>query len=145
VNLGEISAKLGISEIIVWRVLDAMTINRSICSLDQSFLNPDSDDNLALLGSSLGRDDPDLISFLEFADLHRALAALHPECRQIIQWLFSEGLTQKNIAERLGVHPAYVFRIEKKILSCLRHTMEQDKTEMLCRRCGCHNVLKSRI
>ena len=38
------------------------------------------------------------------------------------------GLTQKEVAEKLGISRSYVSRIEKKAMECLKEAFEMGKT-----------------
>ncbi|MCL2169554.1 MAG: RNA polymerase sporulation sigma factor SigE [Defluviitaleaceae bacterium] len=98
-------------------------------SIDEP-LNVDWDGNELLLSDILGT-DPDTISkdIEEEADkkmLYEALEKLAPRERHIVEMRFglkSEGgeeMTQKEVADLLGISQSYISRLEKKIIVRLR-------------------------
>ena len=70
-----------------------------------------------------GSDDPEAyVHALELADsVERALAELPLNCRQVFIWQKLEGLTQAEIAERMGLSKNMV---EKYMIRTLRHLRE---------------------
>ncbi len=102
-------------------------------SIDEP-LNTDWDGNELLLSDILGTDE-DAISFEieqmeERRAIRRAVATLEPREREIIELRFGLGgkkeLTQKEVAERLGISQSYISRLEKKIIARLREELETD-------------------
>ncbi|MBN1478116.1 RNA polymerase sigma factor [Candidatus Sumerlaeota bacterium] len=57
--------------------------------------------------------------------LHRALGKLPPAQRELVLLHFAEGLDQREIAERLGVHPATVGRHLRRALRRMRGLLEE--------------------
>lgn len=99
-------------------------------SLDEP-LNVDWDGNELLLSDVLGTDG-DVVSreVEEQSDkelLRKALARLKPREKQIIEMRYGlygkEELTQKEVADMLGISQSYISRLEKRILSTLRREM----------------------
>ena len=98
-------------------------------SLDEP-LNVDWDGNELLLSDVLGTDG-DVVS-RELEDqtdlelLQKALQRLKPRERQIIELRYGlagkEELTQKEVADMLGISQSYISRLEKRILSELRES-----------------------
>ena len=104
---------------------------RQEVSLDEP-LNTDWDGNELLLSDVLGNDEEPIGMELEQAEeraaLHRAVDRLEPRARQIIELRFGlngkQELTQKEVADLLGISQSYISRLEKRILAKLRHDME---------------------
>lgn len=100
-------------------------------SLDEP-LNTDWDGNELLLSDVLGSDEPPVGQELEDAEerlsLRRAVARLSERERLIIELRFGlrggRELTQKEVADLLGISQSYISRLEKRILSKLRADME---------------------
>lgn len=100
-------------------------------SLDEP-LNTDWDGNELLLSDILGNDEEPIGHELEMAEekraLHRAVARLAPRERQIIELRFGlsghRELTQKEVADLLGISQSYISRLEKRILAKLRKDLE---------------------
>ena len=96
-------------------------------------LNVDYDGNELLLSDIIGTDD-DLVT-KEFEknenrrELLKAMSTLKERERLILQMRYGidhEELTQKDIADRLGISQSYISRREKRILDKLKTTMHQD-------------------
>lgn len=96
-------------------------------------LNVDYDGNELLLSDIIGTDD-DLVT-KEFEknenrrELLKAMSTLKERERLILQMRYGidhEELTQKDIADRLGISQSYISRLEKRILAKLNTTMHQD-------------------
>ncbi|WP_115715212.1 RNA polymerase sporulation sigma factor SigK [Amedibacterium intestinale] len=90
-------------------------------------LNIDYDGNELLLSDILGTED-DLVT-KEFEkqenkrELMEAMATLKERERQILQMRYGIGqeeLTQKDIAQKLGISQSYISRLEKKIIEKLK-------------------------
>ena len=106
------------------RKLSAM---RTTVSIDEP-LNTDWDGNELLLSDVLGT-DPDEVSRpleddVERQMLHEAVDRLDPREKDIIVLRFglegSEELTQKQVADLLGISQSYISRLEKRIIGRLR-------------------------
>ena len=97
-------------------------------------LNVDYDGNELLLSDILGTDD-DLVT-KEFEknenkrELIAAMSTLKERERMILQMRYGiehEELTQKDIAQRLGISQSYISRLEKRILKKLKVQMKQNQ------------------
>ncbi len=103
---------------------------RTEVSFDEP-LNTDWDGNELLLSDVLGTDDDEVCRPLEDdADrqmLHRAIAALGERERSIITLRFGLGgqeeMTQKEVADMMGISQSYISRLEKRIISRLKRDM----------------------
>ena len=105
---------------------------RSEISIDEP-LNTDWDGNELLLSDILGTDDGEALRPLEEKDerdvLHAAVARLPERERRIITLRYGlEGareMTQKEVADLLGISQSYISRIEKRILSRLKRDISK--------------------
>ncbi len=102
-------------------------------SIDEP-LNTDWDGNELLLSDILGTDENaismEIEQMEERAAIRRAVAALCPREREIIELRFGmrgeRELTQKEVADRLGISQSYISRLEKKIIARLREEIETE-------------------
>lgn len=96
-------------------------------SIDEP-LNIDWDGNELLLSDILGSDDNsisfEIEQFEERMAVRKAVEALEPREREIIELRYGmsgkKEMTQKEVADRLGISQSYISRLEKKILARLR-------------------------
>ena len=96
-------------------------------SIDEP-LNTDWDGNELLLSDVLGSDDDNILFELEQLEeraiIRRAVASLCEREREIIELRYGMNgereLTQKEVADRLGISQSYISRLEKKIISQLK-------------------------
>ena len=99
-------------------------------SIDEP-LNVDWDGNELLLGDVLGSDEENVSDTLvqeeERMSLRRAVASLPERERLIVELRFGfrgeRELTQKEVADLLGISQSYISRLEKKIICELREQM----------------------
>lgn len=95
-------------------------------------LNTDWDGNELLLSDVLGSDEDSVSKALEEEDekkaLYRAVSQLAPREQTIIAYRFGlfgkKELTQKEVADLLGISQSYISRLEKRILAKLRKSLE---------------------
>ena len=95
-------------------------------SIDEP-LNVDWDGNELLLSDILGSDEEPAASSImkkeENDAIHRAVDSLDPREREIIIMRFGlygkDEMTQKEVADALGISQSYISRLEKKIISKL--------------------------
>ena len=100
---------------------------RSEISIDEP-LNVDWDGNELLLSDILGSDEDSISLEIEQMEekmaVRRAVAALDEREREIIELRYGIGgkkeLTQKEVADKLGISQSYISRLEKKIIAKLR-------------------------
>ena len=113
--------------------LRKVTNQRLEVSLEEP-LNTDHDGNELLLSEVLGTEE-DLVTgpIEEEVDrvlLRRALRLLSRREQEIIRLRFGLGgrreLTQKEVAERMGISQSYISRLEKRILGRLRQEMAKE-------------------
>src|SRR5688500_5743474 len=116
----EIAKRAGTTEDEVIEAIDAGSAYRST-SLDAG--RGDDDDSPGLLGQ-LGALDPEMASAERRAALGPLIAEL-PEREQVMLYLrFYEGMTQSEIAKRLGISQMHVSRLLSRSLQRLREVAE---------------------
>ena len=97
-------------------------------SLDEP-INMDYDGNELLLSDILGTEEDMILRPLEdqvdIQLLREAVGELPPREREIVQMRFGldgiQELTQKEVAQKLGISQSYISRLEKKIMAKLRN------------------------
>lgn len=97
-------------------------------------LNVDWDGNELLLSDVLGSDANEIGSRIEQDDekklLLNLIKKLSPREKEIIEMRFglngNEELTQKEVADRLGISQSYISRLEKRIIEKLKKQIEKD-------------------
>ena len=108
-------------------------------SIDEP-LNVDWDGNELLLSYILGTDEDviyrDLETQADLKLLHQALKTLNGREKMIIELRFGlhskdgEELTQKQVADLLGISQSYISRLEKKIMKRLHREMARQENGM---------------
>lgn len=98
-------------------------------------LNTDWDGNELLLSDILGTDEDviykDLETEFEISLLKKAMLSLNERERQIIELRFgvnrveNKELTQKEVADILGISQSYISRLEKKIMARLKKEIQK--------------------
>ena len=96
-------------------------------SIDEP-LNTDWDGNELLLSDVLGSEEDSVLFEIEQYEekmiIRRAVASLDDREREIIELRYgmngARELTQKEVADRLGISQSYISRLEKKIISRLK-------------------------
>ena len=98
-------------------------------------LNTDWDGNELLLSDILGMDEDviykDLETEVEISLLKKAMLSLNERERQIIELRFgvnrveNKELTQKEVADILGISQSYISRLEKKIMARLKKEIQK--------------------
>jgi RNA polymerase sigma-B factor len=114
-TIQEIAARSGTTEDEVVEAIDAGSAYRS-ASLDAGR----DDDGAPGLLATLGDEDPELDSAERRAALEPLLSSLQPRERAILYLRFYEGLTQSEIAQRLGISQMHVSRLLTRSLAQLR-------------------------
>lgn len=98
-------------------------------------LNTDWDGNELLLSDILGTDEDviykDLETEVEISLLKKAMLSLNERERQIIELRFgvnrveNKELTQKEVADILGISQSYISRLERKIMARLKKEIQK--------------------
>ena len=129
-RLATYAAKCVENEILMY--LRKNSAQRTEVSFDEP-LNTDWDGKELLLSDVLGTDGDVVMGPIE-ADVDRKLLAeavsrLSPREKDIISLRFGLGgrkeLTQKEVADRMGISQSYISRLEKRIISRLRREMQK--------------------
>lgn len=105
---------------------------RTEVSIDEP-LNIDWDGNELLLSDVLGTDTDSVCKDIEIDEekkvLHLALSKLGEREKRIMEMRFGMGsqreMTQKEVADALGISQSYISRLEKKIIKTLRREIER--------------------
>ena len=105
-------------------------------SIDEP-LNVDWDGNELLLSDILGTDEDviyrDLEDEIEKSLLNTAISRLNPREQKIVELRFGLGtenedeMTQKEVADLLGISQSYISRLEKKIMKRLKKEIVKDE------------------
>ena len=103
---------------------------KSEISIDEP-LNVDWDGNELLLSDILGSDEDSVSYELEMREeralVRAAVASLDPRERELIELRYGmrsgDELTQKEVADLLGISQSYISRLEKRILANLREQL----------------------
>ncbi len=104
--------------------------SKVIVSFDEP-LNVDWDGNELLLGDILGSDSDSVDKHIEdevdYQLLHQAMNKLSQREKRIVELRYGLGgkkeLTQKEVADLLGISQSYISRLEKKIIARLKKDM----------------------
>jgi RNA polymerase sigma-B factor len=115
-TIGELAAETQVSEEEVLEALEAGQAYR-FASLDVPKGGSDDGDTL---GEGLGEDDPGIANAESRVVLSPLMAKLPARQRQIIRLRFFEGLTQSEIASRLGISQMHVSRLLARSVAELR-------------------------
>lgn len=101
-------------------------------SIDEP-LNIDWDGNELLLGDILGTDEDDVgrgvEDEVEKVMLNQAMEVLSPREKKIVQLRYglnqqeNKEMTQKEVADKMGISQSYISRLEKKIIGRLKKEM----------------------
>lgn len=118
-TIAELAAEVKVSEEEVLEALEAGQAYRST-SLDAPTANEEGE----TLGTRLGGDDPSLEDAESRATLSPLLAQLPQRERLILHLRFFEGLTQSEIAVRLGISQMHVSRLLARSVAQLRSAAE---------------------
>jgi len=87
------------------------------------------DDDSTGLAARIGAADPNMALVEERAVLAPALAQLPERERIILKHRFADGLTQTEIAERVGISQMHVSRVIARTLSRLRHQLDDGSAD----------------
>ena len=119
-TIGELAVETEVSEEEVLEALEAGQAYR-LASIDAPVAGDGEPDTL---GSRLGVDDPGLSDADSRATLSPLLAQLPPREQLILHLRFFEGLTQSEIAGRLGISQMHVSRLLARSVARLRSAAE---------------------
>jgi len=120
-TIGEIAHAAAVSEEEVLEAIEAGHAYR-FTSLDA----PSGNDDEMSLSTELGAEDQGLIDSEHRVTLSPLIAQFPPRERTILHLRFFEGLTQSEIAARLGISQMHVSRLLARALAQLRTQAEDD-------------------
>jgi RNA polymerase sigma-B factor len=120
-TIGEIAQSAAVSEEEVLEAIEAGHAYR-FTSLDA----PSGNDDDMSLSAELGSEDQGLIDSEHRVTLSPLIAQFPPRERMILHLRFFEGLTQSEIAGRLGISQMHVSRLLARALAQLRTQAEDD-------------------
>ena len=120
-TIGEIAQAAAVSEEEVLEAIEAGHAYR-FTSLDA----PARDEDEASLSTELGAEDQGLIDSEHRVTLSPLIAQFPPRERMILHLRFFEGMTQSEIAGRLGISQMHVSRLLARALAQLRSQAEDD-------------------
>lgn len=117
-TVAELVAETGLDE---ETLLESLEVNDCYApvSLDGS-ARPGQDQSEQSLGQLVGQEDPGFDRSEARAILEPLLARLTPRDRRVVELRFVQGLTQREVGERIGVSQMQVSRIQSRILDALR-------------------------
>ncbi len=121
-TVAEIAQAAGVSEEEVLEALEAGNAYR-FASIDAPA--PGSDDG-GSLASTLGAEDESMVDVEHRVSLSPLIAQLPERQQRILHYRFVEGLTQSEIAGRLGISQMHVSRLLARSLAELRRAAEAD-------------------
>jgi RNA polymerase sigma-B factor len=113
----EVADRAGVSEEDVLEAMEAGSLYRLV-SLDAPASR--DEDEASELGAVLGEDDPEFERIEHRGELDDLLGVLPTRERRIVELRFFDGLTQSEIAERVGVSQMHVSRLLARSLEMLR-------------------------
>ena len=120
-TIPELAAEAQVSEEEVLEALEAGQAYR-FASLDAPSPGDDDGDSL---GAHMGADDPGMRDAEHRAALSPLIAGLPPREQRILHLRFFEGLTQSEIAARLGISQMHVSRLLARSLAQLRSAADE--------------------
>ncbi|HEX2039582.1 MAG TPA: SigB/SigF/SigG family RNA polymerase sigma factor [Acidimicrobiales bacterium] len=119
-TIPELATEAQVSEEEVLEALEAGQAYR-FASLDAPSPGDDDGDTL---GAHMGEDDPELVDAEHRAALSPLISQLPPREQKILHYRFFEGMTQSEIAARLGISQMHVSRLLARSLAQLRSAAE---------------------
>ena len=120
-NIAELAAEMQVSEEDILEALEAGQAYR-FASLDTTRADSDAPD---ALGERLGQEDVELARAEQRATIDPLLAQLSGRQRQVVELRFFGGMTQSEIARRLGISQMQVSRLLTRSVSQLRALAKQ--------------------
>ena len=93
-------------------------------SLDREYQGSGNRESYSL-GDTVGCDDPEYDRRSDQIDLTNTLGCLSQREKSIIRWKFYAGLSQTEIAGRLGISQMHVSRLQREALRKLRRDLEK--------------------
>ena len=115
-RVDELAEKLGLTE---EEILEAIETGGAlnVVSLDYT---PEGDEDAAPLDNYLGTEDQGYSSFENNDAVRRAMALLDDRQKEIIRMRYFENMSQREVADVLGISQMTVSREERKALEIMR-------------------------
>ena len=112
-SVEEVAARVGSS---VDEVLEAMESSSAYSSVPLEGTGAGDEDDTPSVIDHYATEDADLASLDDRMAIEDAIAELTPREQEIVRMRFNEGLTQVEIAEKLGISQVQVSRMLRKVL-----------------------------
>ena len=122
-SVAEIAESLGVS---VDEVLEAMESSSAYSSVPLEGGGSSDDDEAPSVIDHYATEDADLASSDDHIVLEEAIADFSPRERDVIRMRFADGLTQVEIAERLGVSQVQVSRLLRRTLRRIQDKIDPE-------------------
>lgn len=122
-SVEEIAERIGAS---VDEVLEAMETSGAYTAVSLEAGGANADDDAPTVLDHYASEDTDLAFADDRMTLADAVADFSPREQEVIQLRFADGLTQSEIAERLGVSQVQVSRLLRRTLKRIHDKMELD-------------------
>lgn len=108
-------------------VIEAMETNKAytLISLD-SDRSGEEDEDFSLL-DFIGAEDKEIESLNDRDILSKALKVLNGQERKLLYYRFIKGLTQTEIADKLGISQMHVSRLLRRTLEALRECIDEEE------------------
>ena len=124
-TIGELAAATGASE---EEVVEALESGRAYNSVSIFAGGTDDDESVGLL-DSLGSEEEAYEVFEQRRVLAPAMERLDPRERLILHLRFFEGMTQTQVATRIGISQMHVSRLIRKSIDSLRLYMAEEESQ----------------
>lgn len=121
-TMPEIAEATGFSEEEVYDTFDVEGYGKPL-SLDTEYCNGNGGEEVSTLLDFVGGEDPRLEDLSERLDLADALQSLNGQEATVIRLKFYTGLSQTEIANRLGVSQMHVSRLQRNALGKLKRNL----------------------
>ena len=124
-TIGELAAATGASE---EEVVEALESGRAYSSVSIFSGGPDDEESSSLL-DSLGSEEEAYEVFEQRRVLAPAMERLDPRERLILHLRFFEGMTQTQVAARIGISQMHVSRLIRKSIESLLQYMAEEESQ----------------
>ncbi len=122
-TVDEIAERLEVSSD---EVLEAMESGEAYSSVPLEGSGSDDDDDSLAVIDRIGNEDKALASSDDRITLERVLAEFTPREQEVVRLRFTDGLTQAEIASRLGISQVQVSRLLRRTLKRMQEKLSPD-------------------
>jgi RNA polymerase sigma-B factor len=133
-SIKEIAQRIGATEEETLEALELGNAHETV-SLDNQ-LSVEGEPAYLMQGEIIGEQDADLEKIEDFEDLRIAIDALEPREKAIVLMRFFEGLSQAEVAKRLGISQMHVSRLQHRALQKLRQVLSGEQLQKMEARAG---------